>query len=140
DDVEAALAAGADGVHVGQDADAVAVRARLGAERILGVSVGSPVEAAVAASAGADYLGVTGWATPTKPEARPAGLAGVAAVAAATDLPVVGIGGIDARNAAEVLAAGAAGVAVISAIAAAVDPVAATRAIAESVARRAVRA
>ncbi|MFM8999367.1 MAG: thiamine phosphate synthase, partial [Actinomycetota bacterium] len=100
DDVEAARAAGAErivGVGVGAPAGAAgAAPPRLGAERILGVCVGSPAEAAVAASAGADYLGVTVWATPTKPEARPAGLAGVAA----TDLPVVGIGGIDARNAA----------------------------------------
>ena len=133
DDVDATLASGADGVHVGQDADAAAIRARIGADRILGVSVGSPAEAAIAASAGADYLGVTVWATPTKPEARPVGLDGVAAVVAATDLPVVGIGGIDASNAPLVLAAGAAGVAVISAVAAAPDPVAATRAIVDAV-------
>lgn len=135
DDVDAALTSGADGVHVGQDADAAAVRDRIGRDRILGVSVGSPAEAASAASAGADYLGVTVWPTPTKPEARPAGPEGVAAVAAATELPIVGIGGIDAGNAGEVIAAGATGVAVISAVAAAEDPIAATRAIADAVGR-----
>ena len=76
---------------------------------------------------GADYLGVTVWGTPTKPEAVAGGPSVVTTVAEASGLPVVGIGGIDAGNAAEVMAAGAAGVAVISAVAAAEDPVAATR-------------
>lgn len=138
DDVDAAILAGADGVHVGQDSDASVVRARIGDRMILGVSVGSPAEAASAASAGADYLGVTVWATTTKPEAHAIGLEGVSAIAEATELPVVGIGGIDADNAAMVIGAGAAGVAVISAIAAAEDPVAATRRLAEAVPRREV--
>lgn len=136
DDVETVIAAEADAIHVGQDADAASVRSRIGSRRILGVSVGSPAEAADAASAGADYLGVTVWATATKPEARPIGLEGLAAVVAATDLPVVGIGGIDAANAPRVLATGAVGVAVISAVAAAADPVAATRALAAATMRR----
>src|SRR5207253_1768731 len=66
-------------------------------------------------------------ATPTKPEATPGGLALVRAISGQSSLPVVGIGGIDASNAPAVLEAGAAGVAVISAVAAAPDPIEATR-------------
>lgn len=135
DRTDVALGAGADGVHVGQDQDVAEVRRRLGPGPVLGVSVEDPAQAAAAEAAGADYLGVTVWSTPTKPEARPLGLEGLRRVVAATSLPVVGIGGIDAANAAEVLAAGAAGVAVVSAVGAAEDPVAATRRLAEVVGR-----
>jgi thiamine-phosphate diphosphorylase len=112
---------------VGQDDDLHEARGRLGPERILGVSVGSVEEAQAAEAAGADYLGVTVWATATKPEAVPVGPEGLGDVARATGLPVVGIGGIRADNAREVLAAGAAGIAVIGAVAAAEDAVAAVR-------------
>ena len=59
----------------------------------------SAEEAWVAEMAGADYLGVTVWATATKPDAVAMGLEGLRAIARATALPVVGIGGIDERNA-----------------------------------------
>lgn len=121
------------GAHVGQDDDPVAARARLGPGAVVGVSVSTPDEAREAEEAGADYLGVTVWETPTKPEAVPRGLVGLRAVVRSTSLPVVGIGGIDAGNAREVIAAGAAGVAVVSAIAASPDPVAATRELARVV-------
>lgn len=127
DAAEVALAVGADGVHVGQDTDAAAVRRTIGPDLALGVSVSDAEQAARASTDGADHLGVTVWSTPTKADARPVGLAGVAAVARSTSLPVVGIGGIHAGNAADVVAAGAAGVAVISAVASADDPEAATR-------------
>jgi thiamine-phosphate pyrophosphorylase len=133
DRVDVAVVCGASGAHVGQDDDPEAARARLGSERILGVSVGSAEEAVAAERAGADYLGVTVWATDTKPEARPIGLAGLRDVTGATALPVVGIGGIDADTARDVLEAGAAGIAVIGAVAAAEDPVAAVRALREIV-------
>jgi thiamine-phosphate pyrophosphorylase len=97
------------------------------------VSVASAEEAAAARAAGADYLGVTVWATDTKPDAEPQGLDGLRAVASATDLPVVGVGGVDARNAAWVIEAGACGIAVVSAVGAADDPVAATRQLAAAV-------
>lgn len=127
DRVDIAVGSGAAGAHVGQDDDPGSARGRLGPDRILGVSVTSPEEAWMAEMAGADYVGVTVWTTPTKPEAVAIGLEGVRDVAGATALPVVGIGGIDARNAHEVLAAGAAGIAVIGAVASAADPVAAVR-------------
>ncbi|HZD16916.1 MAG TPA: thiamine phosphate synthase [Actinomycetota bacterium] len=129
DRVAVAAASGA-GTHVGQDEDPGAARAWLGAEPVLGVSVSTLEQARSAKAAGADYLGVTVWATPTKPEAVPLGLGGLRAIASSTSLPVVGIGGIDAGNAADVLASGAAGVAVVSAVSAAPDPVRATRTLA----------
>jgi thiamine-phosphate pyrophosphorylase len=116
DDVDAALALRADGVHLGQG-DVGAVRARE-AGLLLGRSA-STVAAAVATSA--DYLGVGPvWATPSKADADPPiGLDGLAVICAAVDVPVVAIGGIDASNAAACIRAGAAGVA---AIRAAADP------------------
>jgi thiamine-phosphate pyrophosphorylase len=99
------------------------------------VSVGGVDEAVAAERAGADYLGVTVWATATKPEAVPLGPEGLADVVRATTIPVVGIGGIAASNAALVLEAGAAGVAVISAVAGASDPVAAARTLVDVVER-----
>lgn len=127
DRIDVAVASGADGVHVGQGDEPGGARERLGADRFLGVSVETVEQVWAAEAAGADYLGVTVWATATKPEANPVGLEGLRAVAVATSLPVVGVGGIDATNAERVLVAGAAGVAVVSAVGAAPDPVAATR-------------
>lgn len=135
DRVDVAVAAGADGVHVGQDDEPEAARATLGPDRVLGISVRDADQARGAAAAGADYLGVTVWSTATKPEAVARGLDGLSAVADVSPLPVVGIGGIDATNAAEVIHAGAAGVAVISAVVAATEPVTATRALREAVDR-----
>lgn len=135
DRVDVALESGADGLHVGQADELEHVRERVGPEVVLGISVQDARQAQAAELAGADYLGVTVWSTPTKPEAVPRGVEGVREVVAATALPVVGIGGIEAANAAEVLAAGAAGVAVISAVGAAEDPVGATRLLAEVVGR-----
>jgi thiamine-phosphate pyrophosphorylase len=116
DDVEAAIALGADGVHLGQgDPGAEDARA---AGLLLGRSV-STVEQALAADA--DYLGAGPvWATPSKSDAEAAiGLDGLREICAAVDIPVVAIGGIDASNAGECIRAGAAGVAVIRA---ATDP------------------
>jgi thiamine-phosphate pyrophosphorylase len=127
DRVEVAITSGADGVHVGQDDDPISVRRRLGPDRVLGVSVSTLAHVNQAELAGADYLGVTVWATPTKPDAVPRGLEAFRDIAISTQIPVVGIGGIFASNGTLVLEAGAAGLAVISAVAAAPDPVAATR-------------
>jgi thiamine-phosphate pyrophosphorylase len=133
DRVEVALATGAEAIHVGQGDEAEAVRERVGPDVLVGISVDDAEQTRRAEAAGADYLGVTVWATPTKPDAVPLGPEGLRAVVEATSLPVVGIGGIDVTNAGEVIAAGAAGVVVISAVARANDPVAATRALVEVV-------
>lgn len=135
DRIEVALGSGADGVHLGQDDLEGDPRERLGPEPLLGISVETPEQASAAEAAGADYVAVTVWATPTKPEARPRGLEGLREVVAATSLPVVGIGGIHVGNATDVLDAGAEGVAVISAVGAMPDPVAATRELVDVVGR-----
>jgi len=135
DRLEVAIAAAADGVHLGQGDEPDRAGALLPPGMVLGVSVETPEQARRAARLGAAYLGVTVWPTATKPGARPLGLNGLRAVCAATSLPVIGIGGIDAGNAAQVLAAGARGVAVVSAVAAADDMVAATRALAAALER-----
>ncbi len=132
DRVEVARAAGADGVHLGQeDAPARLARAALGPEAVVGVSCATPAEARAAEAAGADYVGVGSvYATATKPDAgAPIGLEGLRAVRAAVALPVVAIGGIGPANAAAVLRAGADGVAVVSAITRAPDMEAAVRAL-----------
>jgi thiamine-phosphate diphosphorylase len=135
DRVDVAAAVGA-GAHVGQDDDPRAARTLLGPRAVLGISVSTIEEAHAAVDAGADYLGVTVWATATKPGARPSGIAGLRALVGATALPVVAIGGIDGTNAREVLEeGGASGIAVVSAVGAAPDPVAATRDLVELVGR-----
>lgn len=134
DRVDVAAAVGA-GAHAGQGDDPRAARNLLGPDAALGISVSTVEEAAAAEGAGADYLGVTVWATPTKPEAEPRGLGGLRDIVGATALPVVGIGGIHAGNAHEVLAAGAAGVAVVSAVGMARDPASATRELVDAVTR-----
>ena len=141
DRVDVALAANADGVHIGPDDMAVEdARALLGPGAIIGVSIKS-VEAAQAAPVGSfDYAGVGGvYATLSKeqknPPIGPEGLARIAGVlrGRAPRLPIVGIAGIDAGNAGAVIAAGADGVAVISALSSAPDPKAAASALREIV-------
>jgi thiamine-phosphate pyrophosphorylase len=117
DDVEAALALGADGVHLG--------RGDPGAEQaleqglMLGTSASSMDEARAGEQLGAAYIGAGPvWATPSKPDADPPiGLDGLREICAAVSIPVVAIGGIDAANAGDCIAAGAAGVAVVRAAA-----------------------
>ncbi|HEY2327890.1 MAG TPA: thiamine phosphate synthase [Gaiellaceae bacterium] len=117
DDVDAALALQADGVHLGRgDGGAGAARA---AGLLVGRSASTLAEALDEADA--DYLGVGPvWATPSKFDAAaPLGLNGLREVCAAVTTPVVAIGGVDAWNAPACIHAGAAGVAVIRA---AIDP------------------
>lgn len=134
DRVDVALAAGADGVHVGQkDIDPVDVRRLVGPDAIVGLSVGSPVEFAASEAAldAVDYLG-TGpiRVTATKSDAGAAiGPEGLAAIARLTDLPIVAIGGIGAAEIAPSIRAGARGVAVVSAIMGAADPEAAAQSL-----------
>ena len=137
DRVDVALAARADGVHVGPDDMAPAdARVLLGPEAIIGVSIKNTAAAQAAPVGVFDYAGVGGvYGTLSKqqdnPPIGPEGLARIAAVLhrRAPNVPVVGIAGIDAGNAAAVIAAGADGVAVISALSLAPDPAAAARAL-----------
>lgn len=128
DDVECALAVGADGVHVGQD-DMACERARalLGPDAIVGVSTQTVEQARAAEAAGADYLGVGGVAgTATKPEAGVLTPDEFRAIAAAVDIPIVAIGGVNARTMPLLAELDVDGAAVVSAIFAADDIAAAT--------------
>ena len=124
----AAAATDADGVHVGQsDLPASLVRQMLGPQKILGISVKTPEQAAKAQADGADYIGVGAvFPTGTK-SASVIGLEGLREVCELSGLPVVAIGGVGAGNAREVLGVGADGLAVVSAVFAAPDVEVATR-------------
>lgn len=129
DDVEAAIACGADGVHVGQD-DMACAKARelLGPDAIVGVSAQTVEQALQAQADGADYLGVGALIpTPTKPDAVDVTRDELRAICHAVDIPVVGIGGLNARTIPDIAGYGADGAAVVSAIFAADDCLQATR-------------
>ncbi len=124
DRLDLALAAGADGVHVGQeDLPAEAARPLLGPRRILGVSTHSREQAEAARASGADYIGFGPmFATGTKATGyAPCGPEALRDIRAAVPLPILAIGGITLENVAEVIAAGATAPAVISAVVAAPD-------------------
>ena len=139
DRVDVAMAAGADGVHLGQDDMAVEdARRLLGSHAIIGLSIKSVEEADAARLDLVDYIGSGGvYATSSKQQKNapigPIGLARIIAVLRrrAPDLPICGIAGIDASNAAEVIAAGADGVAVISALSLVPSPETAARQLRE---------
>jgi thiamine-phosphate pyrophosphorylase len=136
DRFDLALAAGADGVHLGQEdlppaRIPEAARARL----LVGRSTHTPDELARAAREPVDYVAfgpVFGTASKETPYTAP-GLAGLrAAVEASAPRPVVAIGGIGVAEAPALAAAGVAGFAVISAVAAAGDPEATVRALVQA--------
>ena len=119
-------ACGADGVHVGRgDMSVEEARALVGPDRLIGLSVSTTDE--LGDVGGADYVGVTAFATPTKNDAVPGGLELLRAAAATLTIPWFAIGGIELSNVAEVVGAGAPGVAVVRAIRDADDPEAAAR-------------
>lgn len=130
DRIDVALAARADGVHLGVDDMAPADARRLvGESMILGLSVGDEVEARAADPALVDYVGIgPAYASGTKADAGTAiGPEGVADLRRRVGLPAVAIGGITRENAGELDATGVGGIAVVSAICAAGDPEAAAR-------------
>ncbi|QIE46097.1 thiamine phosphate synthase [Pseudohalocynthiibacter aestuariivivens] len=119
DRIEVALAARADGLHIGQsDGDPQAARARIGPDMILGLSVEDASQLDSIPAGCVDYLGVGPIrATASKADhAAPIGFEGLRAAVAQTDLPVVAIGGLVADDAAAIRSAGACGMAVVSAI------------------------
>jgi thiamine-phosphate pyrophosphorylase len=125
DRVDVALAAGADGVHIGQSDMAYRdARALLGARALIGLSVETAEQACEAQLYDCDYLGVGPiFPTTTKSDAAPAwGLDRLAELRKSSRHPLVAIGGIGASNVAMVTAAGADGIAVVSAICSASDP------------------
>lgn len=128
DNVDVALEMDADGVHVGQsDMEAGDVRAKLGPDKIIGVSARTVEQAVLAEQRGADYLGVGAvFQTGTKLDAKPLDHKVLKAITEAVSIPVVAIGGITAENIPELAGNGVAGVAVVSAIFAQKDIKAAT--------------
>jgi len=132
DRVDIALAAGADGVHLGEEGMPAAVaRKLLGSGRLIGVSCHGRHGAAAAVAQGADFI-TFGPVYPTPSKAaygEPVGIGQLAATTQEIHIPVFALGGIKEANIPEALAAGAAGIALISAIIAAPDPRERARAI-----------
>ncbi len=133
DSVELAIAAGAQGVHLGRDDPDVRGARAAFRDAIIGVSCyDDPSLAGKAAAAGADYVAIGSvFASPTKPGARRSSLESLAAAAENSGLPVAAIGGITLENAPRAIASGADMVAVITALFDAAD----VRAAAQSFAR-----
>ena len=109
DDVEAAIACGAEGIHVGQDdLDVVQVRHKVGRDKIVGLSV-ETTEAALIVDPGiVDYIGISPiFATRTKIDHKPpVGFDGLANIAKSSPVPSVAIGGLNANHCKRVFAAG----------------------------------
>jgi thiamine-phosphate pyrophosphorylase len=124
-----AVAARADGVHLGQDDMPIEEgRAIVGPNRLIGRSTHSPGQ--VDAAVGADYIGVGPvHATPTKLGRPAVGVELVRYAAANALVPFFAIGGLDATTLPEAVAAGATRAAVVRAISEAADPEAAARAL-----------
>lgn len=118
DNVDVALASGADGVHVGQhDMAARDVRRLVGPDKILGVSAQTVEQALLAESQGADYLGVGSvFPTSTKLDADAVSYDTLREICSAVRIPVVAIGGISQANIGKLAGSGIDGVAVVSAI------------------------
>ena len=123
DNVEIAIACGADGIHVGQeDLAAGEVRRRVGENMILGVSVHTVEEAYQAVRDGADYLGLGAvFPTSTKTDVEQMSNETLRAICDAVDVPIVAIGGINRGNILRLAGSGVDGVALVSAIFSAED-------------------
>ncbi len=118
DNVDVALAMGAEGVHLGQeDMELVNARAKLGKDKIIGISAHSVEEARRAQDNGADYIGTGAvYATTTKSDAHEVSLHTLTDICNSVTIPVVAIGGITRDNILKLKGTGIAGVAVVSAI------------------------
>ncbi len=125
DNVDLALAVGADGVHLGPgDLPVAAARRITPPDFLIGYSADDVAVARAAVADGANYIGCgTVFPTRTKPDAGTTiGLDGLAAVVRGAGAPVVGIGGITAQRARHAFGTGAVGCAVVSAVMAHPDP------------------
>ena len=123
EDIDAAVAAEATGLHLPSGGSPEAARARL-PEALIGASAHSAEEASARLRAGADYVTISPvFLTDSKPGYGPAlGLDGLASIVAQTPGPIIALGGIAAENAALCLSAGARGVAVMGEVMRAGDP------------------
>ena len=129
DRVDIALAAGADGVHVGEeDLPAAVVRRMMGPAAIVGVSADTPAAARAAEQAGASYVACGAiFPSPTKPDKPVLGPACLLGLQRVTSLPVCAIGGLTLANLPALQATNPALIAIISAINDAPDPAQAAR-------------
>lgn len=118
DNVDIAVMMDADGVHVGQsDMEAGDVRAKLGPDKIIGVSAQTVEQAVLAEKRGADYLGVGAvFPTSSKDDAEDVSFDTLKAICEAVSIPVIAIGGITQENVHELAKSGICGIAVISAL------------------------
>ena len=132
-----ALAADADGIHIGhEDLPIAFVRPLVGHRKIVGRSAHSLPEAIECQKAGADYVSCGPiWETPSRPDYNAVGVNLIGLYNAAVHVPFVAIGGIDLSNIDEIVAAGAKTVAVIRAIFDAKDPKAAAETFKEKISR-----
>jgi len=135
DDIDAAAATGAGGVHLPAGSDPKAARMRLPG-KLIGASAHSSAEAAALIAADADYVTVSPiFLTESKPGYGPAlGLGGLGEAAAAANGPVVALAGITPANAAACIEAGAAGIAVMGEVMRSSDPEATVRALVAAIA------
>ncbi|WP_375230396.1 thiamine phosphate synthase [Roseobacter sp. S98] len=130
DDLEAAVVADVDGVHIGQDdVTPPMARQRLARDKIIGLSCEAPDHVTAADANLVDYLGLgTVFPTSTKTDHKPTiGLEGLSEMVRLAQLPTVAIGGLKKEHAADVLMAGCDGMAVVSAICGQPDPESAAR-------------
>ena len=116
--MDIAAAINADGVHVGQsDMEAGDVRAKLGPDKIIGVTAKTVEQAVLAQERGADYLGVGAvFHTDSKADAKEISFDTLKDICKAVSIPVIAIGGITEENVRELAGSGICGIAVISAI------------------------
>lgn len=134
DRVDIALAAGADGVHVGQDDLPVSLVRRLAPELIIGASTHNLEEALAAQDAGASYVNLGPiFATQTKPTTVPFGPEMIAGIAPRLGIPWTTMGGIKSSNIDQVVALGARHPAVMTAVTAAQDAAGAARKLREKI-------
>ena len=140
DRVDVAVASGADGVQLGEDAMSVDAARRAGPGLLVSRSVHDVEGAARAERDGADLL-VAGTIFPSAshPGAHPAGVEFLEQLRTEVSVPYIAIGGVTERNAPSAMAAGASGVAVIGAIARSPDPRRAASDLATSIANPARR-
>jgi len=142
DRIDVAIAAEADGVHLGHDDFPIPLaRKLLGKSRVIGGSAASLEEARKCLAEGADYIGFGPvYPTTSKADADPVtGIKPLKQTVDAIPLPIIAIGGINIENAAEVMRAGARGIAVISAVCCQEDPEHATRALNNALQTEALR-
>ena len=134
DRVDIALAAGADGVHLGQTDLPVGAAHRVAPNLLIGASSHSREEALAAQNDGAGYVNIGPiFSTPTKPATIPLGVEAIQKIAPHLTIPWSTMGGINQGNIAQVVALGARHPAVMSAVTAAADVMAAARALRETI-------